>query len=136
MNPCEVKLFLPKITLTVPECNPPISGFTVSKKRARGGARRPILLPLPLLEPVALQLYSRMIWREWALPLLHNPVSGIVKSNLDQSGCLGSIFLAPPSPPLLFQIPRYLSRLEPRHVSRWPAATVNVGFELSDMCFT
>jgi hypothetical protein len=33
------------------------------------------------------------------LPLLHNRVSYIVKSNPDQSGCLVSIFIAPPSLP-------------------------------------
>jgi hypothetical protein len=33
------------------------------------------------------------------LPLLHNRVSEIVKLNLDQTGCLGSIFIEPPSPP-------------------------------------
>jgi hypothetical protein len=32
-------------------------------------------------------------------PLLHNRVSEIVKLNLDQTGCLGSIFIAQPSPP-------------------------------------
>ena len=62
--------------------------------------------------------------RKGPLPLLHNRVSEIVKSNLDQTGCLVSIFIAPPSPPLLLlQIPRCLCRLEPTHVSRWPATT-------------
>ena len=56
------------------------------------------------------------------LPLLHNPVSGIVKLNLDQTVVLVSSFSHRLGP---FSLPdsRMPSRLEPRHVSRWPAAT-------------
>ena len=60
----------------LPSLKPVCSGFTVSKKRACGGACCPFVLPLPLLEPATflfpvqtcghLQLYSRMIWRERA----------------------------------------------------------------------
>ena len=56
-------------------------------------------------------------------PLFHNPESGIVKLNLDQTVVLVSSFsrrLAPSSLP----DSRLLPRLEPRHVSCWPATTI------------
>jgi hypothetical protein len=57
-------------------------------------------------------------------PLFHNPESGIVKLNLDQTVVLVSSFsrrLAPSSLP----DSRLLPRLEPRHVSCWPDTTLD-----------
>ena len=57
------------------------------------------------------------------LPLLHNPVSGIVKLNLDQMVVLVPSFSHRLAPSFLPDSKTPL-RLEPRHVSHWPAAKI------------
>ena len=59
------------------------------------------------------------------LPLLHNSVHELVKLSFDQNFVLATSFSRLPSSPFSSRFPRCLSRLEPRHVSRWLDTTLD-----------